>query len=545
MNPIKTINLRSLPARLLQRICFCGIVGGMMTLSSCSGFLEENSQNLIYITKWQDLDELLLGGCYVPANATAQFYTFSNKGMFIHLPGDELEENNHALSNLTHFDDHYYTFGYFTWQPRVGTKETFTDYYAENGCWTEFYKYINVANNVIDSARDLDEDTEAQIEGKKKVTGEAYFVRAFLYWWLTNTYGQPYNPATAASELGVPLKTTPEVKDVKFQRNTLAECYDLIVSDLVKADELLSQVKTPKKSFYRADKTAVHLLLSRVYLYMQDWENAAKYARMTVAEHPELENLITTTEKFMVANNPENIFSMGGDDICTLISSAYQAYRISKEQYGMYGGNDLRKSKWFWNRGIFTGVVKHVENPTYPTVTTTQDTYYYYQYTINTGYQSPVSSLFWLRSAEAYLNLAEALCYQGKDAEALEVLNQFRRTRLSSGAQELSKAYTHEELVREIRDEHRREFVMEGHRWFDLRRYRVCNVMPEKKSLKHTYTYYKGRGEREILYTHQFELSEDDPSWTLPIPAEVLQFNTGMKGNDNPPRKYTVIETPL
>ncbi|MCQ2220155.1 MAG: RagB/SusD family nutrient uptake outer membrane protein [Prevotella sp.] len=521
------------------------LVGVITSFTSCSDFLEENSQNLIYITKWQDLDELLIGGCYVPANATATFYAFANKGMFIHLPGDELEENNHALGGASQFDDHYYTFGYFTWQPRVGTKETFTDYYAENGCWTEFYKYINVANNVIESAKDLPENTDAEKEGKKKVVGEAHFIRAFLCWWLTNTYGQPYNPATADKELGVPLKTTQEVIDQKFQRNTLAECYDLIVSDLHEADNLLSQLTTKKKSIYRADKTAVHLLLSRVYLYMQDWKNAEKYARMTVEEHPELENLNTSSEKFMVAANPENIFSMGGDDICTIINSACQAYRISKEQYEMYGSNDRRKSSWFWNRGIFTGIIKHTDNPSYPSIASTSDSYYYYHYSIHTGYQSPVSSLFWLRSSEAYLNLAEALCYQNNDSEALRVLNDFRKARLFNGSQELSKAYSHEELVKEIRDEHRREFVMEGHRWFDLRRYRVCSVMPEKKSLTHTYTYYKERGSKDILYTHQYVLKEDDPSWTLPIPAEVLQFNTGMASNNNPAREYTVVNTPL
>ena len=38
--------------------------------------------------------------------------------------------------------------------------------------------------------------------------------------------------------------------------------------------------------------------------------------------------------------------------------------------------------------------------------------------------------------------------------------------------------YTGEKLVEEIRLERRRELCFEGHRWFDLRRYAVCEKYP-------------------------------------------------------------------
>lgn len=43
-------------------------LAAMMTLGSCSSFLEEYSQDNDYVRSWKDLNELLLGDCYMPVN---------------------------------------------------------------------------------------------------------------------------------------------------------------------------------------------------------------------------------------------------------------------------------------------------------------------------------------------------------------------------------------------------------------------------------------------------------------------------------------------
>ena len=70
MNLTNTIEfMKGKTCKALRYGRVCGFVGALMAFASCSDFLEENSQNLVYITKWQDLDELLVGGCYVPCNS--------------------------------------------------------------------------------------------------------------------------------------------------------------------------------------------------------------------------------------------------------------------------------------------------------------------------------------------------------------------------------------------------------------------------------------------------------------------------------------------
>lgn len=520
----------------------------ILILGSCSNFLEEYSQDNDYVRSWNDLNELLIGDCYMPVNAGNMFNAYSNTGLYVHLFSDELEEQALPPSGTTYFmgyKNHSYEYGYLTWQNRVGVNETNTTYYTENTAWTQIYKYINVANNVLTSSSKVPQTTDNEKAGVNYVNGQAHFLRAFYYFWLTNTYGQPYNPSTASTDLAVPLKTSQEVEDVKFSRNTVQECYDQIVSDLETAiTELEAASSITRKSIYRVDATSAELLLSRVYLYMQNWEKAAEYAQKVIDAHPALDNLNTDKNAFALATNPETLFSMGGDDLPNWIEYAAQSLRISRSIYSSYSDNDLRKTRWIYTLGNFHGITKQPtsssENPARPLT----DPYYYASNYTDRQIQRAISSMFWLRSGEAYMNLAEAEAYMGNESEAREAVNQIRKNRYASTANDWEITSTGSQLISDIRNERKHELLCEGHRWFDLRRYRVCKVQPEKISITHTFTMYVDDNSSIPTETRKFILTEDDPSWTAPIPQEVITFNTGMPNNGNLPRSYTTVATP-
>ncbi len=517
----------------------------LSSLTSCSDFLEEYSQDTDYVRSWKDLDELLIGDGYWPVNGLQKFNSQSNLGMFIHLLADEVEEQTTSFpGGGGMFDDHQRIFGYLTWQQRVGQNETYSGFFPENAFWTQAYKKINITNNILNSISELSASSDTEREGLAKVEGEARFLRAYYYLTLVSLYGQPYAPETAATQLGVPLKTSPEVIDEKWRRNTVAETFGLIESDLLRAEEVFNAVKSEKKSLYRADQTAVRLLLSRVYLYMQQWTKAAAYAQKVIDAHGQLADLRTMTTAMMMKDNPENLFSMGGDDLPAMMSYQVQGLRISNDLYNSFANNDLRREKWIWKSGSFQGVTLQKDAQDHHTapLDKTAASYYYYGYTeYMLGDLMPVSSLFWLRSAEAYLNLAEAEAYQGHDTQAQQAVNHLRQYRFPTGAINVSLTTTGSQLISDIRQERRQELMLQGQRWFDLRRYRVCGVQPEKISITHDYTYYEERGSTNAIETHRFVLTADDPSWTQPIPQEVLDFNTGMENNGNLWREYTVI----
>ena len=496
-----------------------------MCLVSCSDFLEEYSQDTDYVRTWKDLDELLIGDCYLPVHASDYLSYTSTPGSWIHLLGDEVQESQTGYTNQYATGDYREkSFGYFTWQQRVGQNESYTDYYAENDTWTKIYYCINIANNILASVEDVPCVTEVEKEGVHKVRGEAHFLRAYYYFWLANLYGKPYNPATAETDLCVPLKTSDVVEDKKFTRQSVAEVYRQVLADLSIAESELGQLKNAKLSIYRADSTACHLLQSRVYLYMQQWDKASLYAKKVMAAHPALTNLNTATGKFLVKDNVENIFSMGGSDVHRIFNYICQSYSVSKELYDAYSSSDLRKSQWYWNLSYDVS-----------------DANYYERAYSEKGKQEEVSGQFLMRSAEAYLNEAEAEAYLGKEDEARRVLNLLRGNRISASSNSAVTA-SGAELITFIRNERRRELALEGHRWFDLRRYMVCSVLPESNAITHEWTYYSSHTSTTMTERRRFVLEANDDAYTLPIPQEVINFNTGMPNNARPWRKYTVVQ---
>ena len=525
------------------RYIFIYMLSGAFSLliASCGDFLEEYSQDTDYVRTWKDLDELLIGDCYLPVEESNYLSYTSNVGSWVHLLGDEVQESQTGYTNTyAEGDNRAHSFGYFTWQQRVGQNESYTGYYAENATWTKIYYCINVANNIISSINSVPCGNETEQQGVHKVKGEAHFLRAYYYFWLANLYGKPYNSATAETDLCVPLKTSDVVEDKKFTRQTVAEVYRQVLSDLDIAEQELRQYKTAKVSIYRADSTACHLLQSRVYLYMQQWENAAAYAEKVMKEHPVLFNLNTSSGKFLVKDNVENIFSMGGNDVHNIFNYLCQSYSVSNELYDAYTSNDLRKSQWYWKKGLFVGPVRTQVNETYFSYDVTSGDYYTKAYSEKRK-QEEVSGQFLMRSAEAYLNYAEAEAYLGKEEIARNALNTLRKNRFSASVNSAVNSSGYE-LISAIRAERRRELALEGHRWFDLRRYLVCSVQPESHAITHDWTNYASHISTTLIERHRFVLEANDDAYTLPIPQEVLNFNTGMPNNVRPWRNYTVVQ---
>ena len=515
-------------------------LSAVLTTTSCGDFLEEYSQDHDYVRSWNDLNELLIGDCYMPDNTASTFENHANAGMFLHLFSDEIDDHATSGASFLGYGIRHEYFGSMTWQDRLGANEDFTTFYTENRTWTAMYKYINVANNILASAENVPQVTDDEIAGVNYVKGQAHFLRAFYYFWLTNMYGQPYNPNTSATELGVPIKTSKEVEDIKFKRNTVKECYEQIVADLLAAEKELHNAQSIKrKSIYRADSVSAQMLLSRVYLYMQDWNKAVEYAQKVIKKYPELENLNEVKTGFASKENPETIFSMGGDDLPQILYNGRKGVTLTSDLYNTYVDNDLRKSQWYWVYGDFIGVTKSAQ---------TQNTYqpneaYYYMWNF-AAKQRPISSLFWLRSGEAYLNLAEAQAYLGNEKEARAAINELRKNRFATSAFDKEITSTGDQLIKDIRQERKRELACEGQRWFDLRRYRVCQVLPEKISITHYFSIYKSDTDEDApIETRKYVLSEEDPSWTAPIPYEVLDFNVGMESNGNIRRSYETVET--
>jgi len=85
---------------------------------------------------------------------------------------------------------------------------------------------------------------------------------------LVTLYAKPYHPAER-SNIGIPLRTTTITTETK--RNSVGEVYDQIVADLKKASTLMAETSRGNAGY--PCKNSALGLLSRVYLYMEDYDN--------------------------------------------------------------------------------------------------------------------------------------------------------------------------------------------------------------------------------------------------------------------------------
>ena len=118
------------------------------------------------------------------------------------------------------------------------------------------------------------------------------------------------------------------------------------------------------------------------------------------------------------------------------------------------------------------------------------------------------------RSAEFYLTAAEAAVELDDMENARHYLTELMKKRYAAAVYPDREAevmdMTRDELRQEIRDERFRELAFEGHRWFDLRR----TTLPE---LVKTY-----QGETYVL-------EQGDERYTLRIPPEAIEANPGLE----------------
>ena len=497
--------------RKIIYILFC------LSFIGCN-YLEDYSQDLVIAKSVQDVDELLLGSGYL-RYGSPDYMAYGDPCYWIHLLDDDVNGiivDNASANNVELLKSTYY--GYFAWQWEVGRNYDKTSLASDASLWNTLYSRINIANIILAEIQDMDKENEEDELDAWRVQGEAYFLRAQFYLFLVNIYGDAYAPSTTASKLGVPLKLTEYVehdpdRNPQFERATVQEVYDQIVSDLENAVSCFERGSQPQ-SIYRASKEAALLLLSRVHLYMQNWEGARDRAlevlesKNTLAAMSFMDSVV-----FLSPSNVEVIFTQGVQNLKHGITGRGGEFCVSSDLYNLYDDTDYRKLVYFTASRDSIGL----------------------DFKYNTGDEpSYLGDVFMLRTAEAYLNAAEAYAMLDDAGNASKYLNDLRTMRHENYT---SVTYDANEIVQEVRDERRRELCFEGHRWFDLRRYAVCENEPYKRVIEHIFPIYDV-DEARFQYAEVYQLEEDDPAYTFAIPKDVLNFDSGMPDNPREIREY-------
>ena len=151
-----------------------------------------------------------------------------------------------------------------------------TSYYI----WYRIGEAMANANNIIKYAPAVAADYPTQKDAIDNILGQALVLRALCHFDLVRVYGQTYNYTADASHLGVPKVDRPLGPNDILGRSSVKDIYAFILEDLGKASALLSD--SHAADVHYVSLQAVNAMYSRVYLYMEDWDNALKYAQLAL-----------------------------------------------------------------------------------------------------------------------------------------------------------------------------------------------------------------------------------------------------------------------
>lgn len=363
------------------------------------------------------------------------------------------------------------------------------------GLWAEIYKCILMTNQMINASY---EPGEGVLDEYNQLIGEAHAIRALCYFDLVRLFAQHYTYTPDASHPGVPIVLEADVF-AKPARNTVAEVYAQIIADFNYAITLMTG--NPPSAGYLS-KEAVQALLSRVYLYKEDYTNAevmatavinsGKYSLVPAAAYP---------TQFLPGLSSEAIFEIiftaddnhGHDHLGGMYKAiSYGDFLPAKDLLNQIDENDVRKSMFLHDENLL-GIYASMRVNKYP----------------STGDETGQDNIPVIRLSEVYLNRAEARSKLGNDAGAQADLNIIRKRALAAAP---DIALTGDALLAEILLERRRELCYEGHRLFDITRHKKDLVRVDCTSVVCSVAY-------------------PDYRFILPIPIDEIDVNPNITQN--------------
>ncbi|MFB6454737.1 RagB/SusD family nutrient uptake outer membrane protein [Chitinophaga sp. Hz27] len=355
-----------------------------------------------------------------------------------------------------------------------------------NVIWLGCYKTIQNANNIIENYGKV--GNTANI---KQIGGEAYFLRAFSYFWLVRLWGN------------IPLITTSKYSAdlLSIQKSAPAAIYALIESDLKNAESLMGNTKAAAG---RASAGTAKALLAEVYLTEAGYpiKDASKYALAAAKAKEVIDNKATYgfdlvpdfaslwTGTTSSNSTPEDVFSLQFCNSCGNPSTLYGKSAMPGDESGW---DDYFCEVTFFNNfpagkrkdvTFYTVFKTSAGNINWQNGQTKHP--YYNKFRVNAptpGYLTSASDLSvkMLRYAQVLLTYAEAQARATgmPSADAYTAVNLIRSR---AGLPDLTPGLAGSAFADSVVAERSWELAGEYTRWFDLQRLELVEAANNNKA---------------------------------------------------------------
>lgn len=390
------------------------------------------------------------------------------------VPSDTYEKYNYAAEFM--HDDTEITREMFLSSNGVNTFEMTRciPYYTANNelladrtadqYWTNEYSRIYKANVILYYYDKVEGDRQLALEA----AANAYLTRAYSFHSMSIYYCRPYCEANK-NELGIPLRLATDFEEA-IDRGTLQNTYNQILSDIKSAENIISTERVDAQRPWRASLCAVYALYARVYLSMNDYDNALLYAEKALQIAPELQDYNNLTYAAPLNADDET----GQHRLAICETYRWYASEFNTWKDFIYTRLVMAKDWWIPSKSLLD---------TYDPVLDLRYDFFVvedYNHWKNLGATAPAFAQFGqgmyvqsgLTTAEMYLIKAECMVRKGQWQEGLDVLLPLRQKRFRHGISIPLTADSQEEALREVLAERRREMPFTA-RLGDIKRFSV------------------------------------------------------------------------
>lgn len=328
--------------------------------------------------------------------------------------------------------------------------------------WTQAYKMIANANNLLKWLDKNGERVIASPETRSMLRGEALAIRAYLHfdilrgWGPMNYKGDP----TAAATPCMPYRTVAD--NSKQPLRTAEQVLDLILDDLKSAKQLMSY--EAKKTLtsndgqnrrFRFNYHAINAVMARVYCYMGKAEEAITCAQ-DVIDHCGLE--------LQSANSSDPI--LFNEVLCGLY-----LYEMEKNLSAFWSDGDKLTTQYFSKVSTFNTLFNATSGSTNDIRYRTVKRYATEQVQSLKYIKNEKEVVPLIRLPEMYYILCEMKALSDSEAK----LNEVRHKR-GYPASEDEHFKTEADRIKALNREYRKEFYAEGQYYFFLKQHPTAPV---------------------------------------------------------------------
>lgn len=362
----------------------------------------------------------------------------------------------------------------FIWE-----KANLFDVFPNN--WSQLYEVVYYANTVLENLEKIERTIQNQTEWEH-IKSQALFIRANAFFHLVQVWSLAYDENTAVNDLGIPLRTSSDF-NITVQRSSVKETYHKIEQDLLQSITALPVIP---KHVMRASKPAAYALLARLYLAKRNYIKMGLYADSCLQLKATLlnYNIVSGAPQYPFPEfNTEVIFQ---NEMSAAQPINNSRAKIDSVLYASYETNDLRKTLFFRNNNNGT-------------------------FGFRGSYNGQLNMFGGIAVDEVLLMRAEAYARENNLMKAMNDLNTLLITRYKTGTFTARTAATQQEALSTILAERRKQLLMRGLRWMDIKRLNKETAF--QKTLKRK------------IGADEYQLPPGDLRYALPIPEAVIAIS--------------------